>query len=57
MPTAKPQSKRGSGSKQPNVVDEDDGAPPVLRDRNQGGQDHGGRGRGRSRNWMGELRW
>ncbi|KAH9974514.1 glycosyl hydrolases family 31-domain-containing protein [Russula compacta] len=54
MPTPKPQSKRGGGSKQPNVVDEDDGAPPVLRDRDQGAaaiaasQDHGRR----SRNWM-----
>jgi len=27
MPTPKPQSKRGIGSKPPNVVDEGDGAP------------------------------
>jgi len=27
MATQKPQSKRGDGSKQPNVGDEDDGAP------------------------------
>ncbi len=33
MPTGKLQSKRGDGSKKPNVVDEpdDDGAPQVLR--------------------------
>jgi len=30
MATPKLQSKRGDGSKQPNVVDEDDGAPHTV---------------------------
>ena len=33
MATSKLQSKRGDGTKQPNVVDEDDGAPRTVMDR------------------------